>query len=171
MQWQSICKKGYSNRQPFVQETMIVPLNQKDPCNREDLSIEPSACLMIYQILWIHWISLPFREKCIVNTAHWQISFQSENRRPLCDLRWADSDSIWELLSGIKGGIGRGEEKQEIPIVWYSYKHYWIYQNLDKIQIHLLTCTILNTNTQRSARSVGLDITRSVHTAFDWNFS
>ena len=89
---------------------------------------------MINQILWIHWISHPFKKKCIVNTAHWQISFEAQNRRQLCDLRWADSDSTLELLSGIKCGIGSCEEMQEIPIVWYSYKHYWIYQNLDKIQ-------------------------------------
>ena len=41
MQWQIICKKLYSNLQPFVQETKIVSLNQQDTGNREDLSIDP----------------------------------------------------------------------------------------------------------------------------------
>ena len=33
--------------------------------SRRDLEIDPCSCFMIYQIPWIHWIFIPFRESCI----------------------------------------------------------------------------------------------------------
>ena len=49
----------------LVSETGMLPRSRKDTYQRQDLQINPNSGLVINQIPWIHWISIPFRENSI----------------------------------------------------------------------------------------------------------
>ena len=49
---------------PLALETRVLPQCQQDTCRDRIFKLSPIHALVIYQIPWIQWIPVPFRENC-----------------------------------------------------------------------------------------------------------